>query len=92
MCSCELPDVEIKLHHTSPSGRTVGHVDPCIAPLVQVLNYGGFQTIASCCGHNRIPGNVIFEDNTPGMRGLMIIRNDYEWDIVSKALCSVTRP
>lgn len=92
MCDPLLPDAIVKLHHTTSRGFNEAGADPCISSLVQALNDGGFQTIASCCGHDRIPGNVIFEDDTPGMRGLVIIRNDYEWDIVSKALCSVTRP
>lgn len=29
-------------------------VDLCIAPLIQVLNAYGIQTIASCCGHGKI--------------------------------------
>ena len=29
-------------------------VDLCVAPLVQVLNAYGIQTVASCCGHEKV--------------------------------------
>jgi len=48
-------------------------VDKCIAPLVKVLNQGGFRTIASCCGHGHRPGSIIFADG----RELIIAKN---WD------------
>ena len=39
-----------------------GYCDPCIHPLVQTLNDGGFVTIASCCGHGKVLGRVTFID------------------------------
>lgn len=36
--------------------------DPCIEPLVRVLNTGGLQTIASCCGHGKRPGKIAMAD------------------------------
>lgn len=35
------------------SGRREIPVDACIAPLVQVLNDYGIETIACCCGHGK---------------------------------------
>ena len=29
-------------------------IDSCIAPLVQMLNDYGIETIASCCGHGKV--------------------------------------
>jgi len=29
-------------------------IDSCIAPLVQVLNDYGIETVASCCGHGKV--------------------------------------
>jgi len=52
--SRELPKI-IRLHHPTPRGFTTAEVDTCIAPLIQALNDGGFQTIASCCGHGIRP-------------------------------------
>lgn len=36
--------------------------DPCIASLVAALNYGGIETVASCCGHGQRPGNIVLAD------------------------------
>jgi len=35
------------------SGRKRIKVDACIAPLVQMLNDYGIETIACCCGHGK---------------------------------------
>jgi len=34
-------------------GQDLVSIDSCIAPLVQILNDYGIQTISSCCGHGR---------------------------------------
>ena len=47
--------------------------DPCLAPLVKALNDGGLRTVASCCGHGRVPGTVALADG----RELFIVA-DYE--------------
>jgi len=36
------------------SGRKRIKVDACIAPLVQMLNDYGIETIACCCGHGKV--------------------------------------
>ena len=33
-------------------------LDECLKPLLRVLNQGGFQTIASCCGHGVRPATI----------------------------------
>ena len=38
-------------------------VDACIAPIVEALNNNGIETVASCCGHGHINGNIILGDN-----------------------------
>lgn len=38
--------------------------DPCIVPIIKALNEGGIETMASCCGHGRRPGVIIFSDDT----------------------------
>lgn len=38
-------------------------VDECIAHMVQALNDAGFPTIASCCGHGRIPTTIAIADD-----------------------------
>lgn len=37
-------------------------VDACIAPLVEALQKGGINMRASCCGHGKAPGEILFED------------------------------
>lgn len=39
------------------------NIDKCIAPLVKALNMSGLETVASCCGHGKHPGNIILRDN-----------------------------
>lgn len=46
-------------------------IDSCIFPLVKALNDAGIPTIASCCGHNKIHGNIALCDG----RELFIIRD-----------------
>lgn len=46
-------------------------VDTCIAPIITALNAVGVSTIASCCGHNKRPGNIALRDG----RELIIARN-----------------
>lgn len=66
-CKCK-PDgpaselATVTLHHLTSRGHATAGVDPCIAPLVQALNDGGLQTIASCCGHNQRPGWIALGD------------------------------
>ena len=36
--------------------------DECIQPFVQLLNDNGFQTVASCCGHNKQPTRISLKD------------------------------
>lgn len=38
------------------------NVDPCIADLVCALNRAGLHTVASCCGHGKIPGRISLRD------------------------------
>jgi len=48
-------------------------VDKCIVPLVKALNEAGIKTIASCCGHGKIHGNIALADGRE-----LIIAKDYE--------------
>lgn len=59
-------EITIPAHmsHTGETRRKVIGVDACIAPLVAALNSAGITTVASCCGHGHIPGQVILGDET----------------------------
>lgn len=52
------------LSHTGKDREKVGGSDRCIAPLVEALNRGGAETVASCCGHGELPGTIILRDDT----------------------------
>ena len=47
-------------------------VDRCIAPLVVALNEVGMTTVASCCGHGRLPGRITLVDH----RDILIVPED----------------
>ena len=42
-------------------GRIQG-IDYCIADVIAALNAANIITVASCCGHGRVPARVDFED------------------------------
>ena len=50
-----------------------GGIDGCMQPIVEALNKAGLETIASCCGHGKRPGNIALRDG----REIMILP-DYE--------------
>ena len=54
------------------NGRRID-VDRCISSLVQTLNENGFETVASCCGHENRPGNIALKDGRE-----LIISPDYK--------------
>lgn len=37
-------------------------VDACIAPIVLALNDAGIYTANCCCGHGKVPGEIILHD------------------------------
>lgn len=37
-------------------------IDFCISDIVAALNAANINTIASCCGHNKIDGSIILTD------------------------------
>lgn len=51
-------------------------IDRCIAPLVAALNRSGLTTVASCCGHGEVPGNIALGDG----RWLVIAENQAAFD------------
>lgn len=40
----------------------VGGIDGCVQPIVKALNAAGLETVASCCGHGKRPGNIALRD------------------------------
>lgn len=60
-------------------------VDKEIQSLVNALNKGGCETVASCSGHGRRLGNIALRDG----RWILIIENHGEWEKLEKALTAV---
>jgi hypothetical protein len=61
------------LSHSGREYRKVVDIDRCIAPLVKALNDGGITTVASCCGHGKVLGNIALADGRE-----LFICPDYE--------------
>ena len=55
-----------------PINGRVQCIDFCIHHIVAALNAGGILTVASCCGHGKMPGRVDLEDG----RTLSIVNTD----------------
>ena len=53
-----------------PINGKVQCIDWCIHQIVAALNAGGVRTVASCCGHRKMDGNIILEDGR-----VLIIKN-----------------
>ena len=45
-----------------PLNGRVQCIDHCIHHIVAALNAGGVRTVASCCGHGDMNGNIILAD------------------------------
>lgn len=64
MCNCK-KDVKMgnfKNQTPMPIKRRVEYIDCCIADIVAALNAANITTEASCCGHNKLNGNIILTD------------------------------
>jgi len=56
------------------------YVDVCIADIIKALNNAGIETVASCCGHNKIPGSIILKDG----REILLVNSPEERDKLIK--------
>ncbi len=61
---CDSPGGEKTLRNQvcMPLNGRVQCIDFCIHHIVAALNAGGISTVASCCGHGKMKGNIILED------------------------------
>jgi hypothetical protein len=62
MCDHQPREAAMVTTHRDQNGTPTVWCDPCLEPLIRALNDGGLPTIASCCGHGLLPGNVILKD------------------------------
>ena len=42
--------------------RRVEGIDICISDIVAALNAAGILTVASCCGHDKLDGEILLDD------------------------------
>lgn len=52
-------DKEVILCKPRENGMKTVKVDSCIAPLIQILNDYGIETVSSCCGHGKTDHSYI---------------------------------
>lgn len=57
---CDFGEFECQV--PMPINGRVQYIDLCIADIVAALNAVNIKTSASCCGHNKINGNIVLED------------------------------
>ena len=48
-------------------------IDECIRPMINALNAGGIETVASCCGHRNTIGTIALKDGRE-----LLIAKDFE--------------
>lgn len=53
---------EFKCQVPMPIKGKVQYVDFCIADIIAAFNAAGIITIASCCGHKKMNGDIRLED------------------------------
>ena len=58
-----------------PLNGKVQCIDRFIHQIVAALNAGGVQTVASCCGHEKMPGRIGLRDG----RVLTILPDEVNW-------------
>ncbi len=85
MCEWGIMAIQMKLVKPRNDGRTHIPVDPCIATIVQALNDADIETVASCCGHGKRPGNIILGDG----RELIIAQNYETGRLIDKAFPAI---
>ena len=70
---CDSPGGEktFKNQICMPINGRVECIDFCIHQIVAALNAGGVRTVASCCGHGKMPGRIDLEDG----RTIVIVQN-----------------
>jgi len=72
---CDSPGGKKTFKHqvSMPINGRVQGIDRCIHRIVAALNAGGVRTVASCCGHQKMPARIDLEDGR-----VLIIAPDIE--------------
>ena len=69
-CSCGSYECQVPM----PIKGRRRDIDLCIADIIAALNAANIITVASCCGHGKMDGDIILEDG----RRIIIKRRKYE--------------
>jgi len=75
---------EVNVEAVVVPNEVLAGVDEPIRHLVKILNENGYETVASCCGHGKMPGNIALKDG----RELFIIANYDNARYIEKLLIS----
>jgi len=79
---CEQGDTQRIQVLNKDGGWEYADVDRCIAPIVAGLNDCDIRTVASCCGHGKVRGNIALADGR-----MLDIFPDYEsWEKAKRCL------
>ena len=70
-----------------PIRNRVEGIDFCIADIVAALNAANIETLGSCCGYNKMPGDIILENG----REIIIVRNAEERNRIFKMMKKGTK-
>lgn len=66
-------------------------LDACISDAILMLWENGVQTLGCCCGHNRMPPNVVIAESADGQRAIELLRkNDgRQWEVMQWQLVTI---
>ena len=65
-----------------PIKGRVRSVDFCLSRMIAALVAGGVETVACCCGHGKMIGNIVLESG----EWIGVFRNWQEWGVASEAV------
>ena len=64
---------KVKLCNSKNNLKKYAWVDKCIYPIIEALNKANIRTRASCCGHEKLIGNIMLSDGRE-----LFITKDYK--------------
>lgn len=61
-CNCDREQKMVVVERDE-NGKPTVWCDPCLADWVKMLNENGIKTVASCCGHGRVPPTIMTQEH-----------------------------
>lgn len=74
-----------------PLNGRVQDIDLCLCHIVAALNAGGITTLASCCGHGKIPATIVLDGGLKEDR-IITIEPMSDWRKMQEADISSYKP